>query len=198
MTPRLCLASLGALGAVLLLAGPGTGHAQVARDTTSAPPLRVSIGGGFVENPPFRPAGVSEIGYGANAAVEWRPLPSTPWSALRLRADGLFAHWNAEQQLAALTAGVVIRAPERWRLAPYLMAGAGGYRASRSRGIDPGWTLGAGLRLPLGDAAVLLESRVHAFRADSRGLAVAGVSPFDVGYGRWQYTATPLMLSVQF
>jgi hypothetical protein len=198
--PRPCLDRVGALAAVLLLAaGPSVGRAQAAsRDAAPEPRLRLSVGGGFAENPPFRPAGVSALGYGANAAVEWRARRAAPWSALRLRADGLVAHWGAEQHLAALTAGVVARGPERWRVAPHVMAGAGGYRASRSAEIDPGWTLGAGVRVPLGGAAFLLESRMHAFRVNSRELAAVGVSPFDLAYARWQYTATPLTFSVQF
>jgi len=54
------------------------------------------------------------------------------------------------------------------------------------------------LRVPLGEQAVLLESRIHAFDVGVRGLAAAGVSPQNVTYNRWQYTYTPLTFSIEF
>ena len=181
--------------AVLLATLPCEAFAQsAALDSAAAPRLRYSFGGGLVESPPFGGSGPgSGAGYHLTTAAELR----TPWSPLHLRVDGLFANWANDQRLSALTAGLAVRAPERWRAAPYLLGGAGGY-ASRVGGVARGWTLGAGLRVPLGTRAFLLESRMHAFDVGERGLVRSGASPMSPGYNRWQYTYAPLSFSVQF
>jgi hypothetical protein len=174
---------------------PTVAGGQGAPTQEAVPPrLRLSVGGGLAENAPFGGHGPGNLGYHLNAAAEVR----TPWSPLRLRADGLFANWGDGQHYAGLTGGLVARAPERWRAAPYLMAAAGGYASAVAGGVAPGWTLGGGVRVPLGARAVLVESRMHAFDVGARGLARAGVTPFSTGYGRWQYTYTPLSFGIQF
>jgi hypothetical protein len=61
------------LTAVLLPAAPVAGHAQsTIRDSASTRLLRISIGGGFAENSPFRLAVVSSVGYNVGAGVEVR------------------------------------------------------------------------------------------------------------------------------
>jgi hypothetical protein len=189
-----CTSQLRAGALALLLALPlCEARAQSdASSSTLTSRLRFSVGGGFADSPPVGGSGSGTLGYHLTAAAEHR----TAWSPLHLRVDGLFAHWDNDQRLSALTGGVVLRAPERWRAAPHLLAGAGGY-ASRAGGLAHGWTLGAGVRVPLGARAILVESRMHAFDVGERGLARSGVSPGSV-YGTWQYTYMPLSFSVQF
>jgi hypothetical protein len=156
--------------------------------------LRFAIGGGFAESAPFGGRGVGNIGYNFSGALE----RTTSIPGLRLRTDGSFSNWGGGQHLAALSAGAALRAPDRWRVAPALIAVAGGYLTSGSTRVNPGWSLGAGLRMPVGDKALLLESRIHAFDVGMRGLTTARVSPFNAAYNRWQYTYTPLTFSIQF
>jgi len=184
----------GTLAALLATIPCGARAQSDAPSTTIPRRLRFSIGGGFADSPPFGGSGPgSNLGYHLTSAAELR----TGWSPLHLRADGLFAQWSNDQRLSALTGGVVIRAPERWRAAPHLLAGAGGY-ASRAGGLARGWTLGAGVRVPLGIRALLVESRMHAFDVGEDGLARSGAPLGNSGYSRWQYTYMPLSFSVQF
>jgi hypothetical protein len=181
--------------AVLLTAAAGDARAQSGADgITETPRLRYSLGGGIADSPPFGGSGpASSLGYHLTGAAELR----TRWSPLRLRADGLFAQWGNDQRVSALTGGLVVRAPERWRAAPFLLGGAGGY-ASRGGGIARGWNLGAGLRVPLGVRAIIVESRMHAFDVGEGGLARSGTSLANPAYNRWQYTYMPLSFSLQF
>lgn len=184
---------------ILSLEAPSGGglNAQVTSRADSLRPSRVTylIGGGFAENPPFGGGGAGSIGYAATAAVEVR----APLSVFRLRGEGLFASWGNDQRVSAVTASVLAQAPVRWRAAPYLLAGAGGYAASRSGGsLERGWTLGAGVRIPVGRQGVLVESRIHALLVSESSLQRAGVSTLDVHNTPWQYTFTPLTFAIQF
>jgi hypothetical protein len=139
-------------------------------------------------------AGASEIGYAALATLEVR----TPVHILRIRADGLFANWGgSDQRLTSLTASVVGAPPVRWRAAPYVMAGGGGY-AVPNQAVSRGWTLGAGLRFPAERSVFFVESRVHAFDIGESGLRRSGLSPSNATYNRWRYTYTPLVFGIQF
>lgn len=143
------------------------------------------IGGGFSRGP-SSPYG-SSIGYHLLGTLE---LPS-PTRFFRLRTDGLFAEWGAGR-VTSLTGNVVFTPIAGKRVAPYVLAGAGGY-ASQGSGIDPGWTLGAGLRLPGELRSIVLESRMHVFRAHERpfpGVMATGKN--------WQYLFTPIGFAIQF
>jgi len=148
----------------------------------------LGIGGGF-SRASSSPYGSSTIGYHLLGTLEF---PS-PTRFLRLRTDGLFAEWGAGR-LTSLTGNVLFTPIAGKRVAPYVLAGAGGY-ASQGLGINPGWTLGAGLRLPGELRSIILESRMHVFRAHERPFP--GV--VDTGTGKnWQYLFTPIGFAIQF
>jgi hypothetical protein len=174
---------------------PARVQCQSGADPIASPAsFRFFIGGGFAEGAPFTGAGVGDIGYNFSGAVERR----TRLPGLRLHTDAFFANWGSDQHVAAVSAGLALHAPDRWRIAPAVIATTGVYRTSRVDRMNPGWSLGAGLRVPLGERALLLESRIHAFDVGERGLAASGVSPQSVKYDRWQYTYTPLTFSIEF
>jgi hypothetical protein len=146
----------------------------------------LGIGGGFSRGP-SSPYGSSTIGYHLLGTLEF---PS-PTRFLRLRTDGLFADWGAGR-VTSLTGNVLFTPISGKRVAPYVLAGAGGY-ASQGSGIKPGWTLGAGLRLPGELRTIILESRMHVFRAHERPFP--GVMGTD---NNWRYVFTPIGFAIQF
>jgi hypothetical protein len=94
--------------------------------------------------------------------------------------------------VTSLTANVLFTPISGKRVAPYVLAGAGGY-ASQGSGIKPGWTLGGGLRLPGELRSIILESRMHVFRAHERTF------PGLMGMQNdWQYLFTPIGFAIQF
>lgn len=175
---RVALFSGALIAAGLLGASPAS--AQAAADGIS-----LGIGGGFALGPSSPYA--SSFGYHLLGTLEF---PS-PVRAFRLRADGLFAHWEADR-VSSLTANVLFTPISGKRVAPYVLAGAGAY-ASPGLGVNPGWTLGAGLRLPGELRSIILESRMHVFRARERSFP--GVMGTD---NNWQYVFTPIGFAIQF
>jgi hypothetical protein len=168
-------------------------HAQSSpAEPARTSPITFAIGGGFAQRAPFAPAGVGEIGYAAQANVEWR----TPLRMFSLRGESMFANWGSDHRVTALTAGVVAAPSLRSPVLPYLVAGGGAY-ATTGAGRSPGWTLGAGLRVPMGQRSFVIESRIHAIDVGLDG-ARRGVQPFSTAYNRWQYTYTPLLFGIGF
>ncbi|HZF68861.1 MAG TPA: hypothetical protein VEZ47_12540 [Gemmatirosa sp.] len=183
------------------LALPSGTHAQPAV-VDSAPRVRLSIGGGFAEGPPIPLGGVGSLGYSVQAGAE----VGLPVPGLHLRADALVSQWGrgpglGAHRMGALTAALVARAPARWRAAPYVLGGGGGYAVNASGGSPaPGWTLGAGVQVPVGRRAFFIESRMHAFNLGTR----VNTPEWEqrqlrgVGFERWQYTYTPLSVGFRF
>jgi hypothetical protein len=174
-------------------------HAPV-RD--AAPRVRMSVGGGFADSPPLPPGGVGSLGYSVQAGAEvGLPLPG-----LHLRADALMSQWSrgpggGVHRMSAATAALVARAPVRWRAAPYVLAGGGGYAVNaRGGSLAPGWTLGAGVEVPVGSRAIFLESRVHAFNLGTRTNTPEWEQRrlLGVGFERHQSTFTPLSIGFRF
>jgi hypothetical protein len=85
----------------------------------------------------------------------------------------------------------------QWPAVPYVLAGAGAYAAPGS-GLGRGWTLGAGIRIPVARQSFFFESRIHALHTGARGLERAGLVPADMKYDVWQYMYTPIIFGIQF
>jgi len=129
------------------------------------------------------------MGYHALATLELR----TPFTPLRMRADGLFADWGGAR-MSALTANMVLSPLPGAQAAPYALVGAGGYDVAGAR-PEGGFTLGVGIRLPSATRAVFIESRLHRFRRDRDA-----INPAYAAYERdqWRTIWTPLSLGIQF
>ena len=179
------------LVSLLVLAAAPLG-AQSASDSAAPRRLTFGIEGGFAQSPPLGPLGPGAVGYAAQAVAELRtPLP---W--VRLRGDGLFASWGADQRLTALTAGLVVEPATRWRALPFVSGSGGGY-ALPGVGRAPGWSLGAGVRVPIGRQSFVVESRMHAILVGDEAVRAA-LGGGWAGGDRWRYTFTPLLLGVRF
>jgi hypothetical protein len=122
----------------------------------------------------------------------------TPWRVARVRLDGMFADWGGAVEsgpVASVTLNAVATPFPKASVAPYLLAGAGGYRPSGSV-IQSGWTVGAGLRLG-GARAVSLETRLHSYvqpNSERKNF-------FErVGYfpDKWVEMWAPIAVAVQF
>ena len=160
----------------------------------SAPPRRLTFGieGGVAQSPPLGPLGPGAVGYAAQAVAELRtPLP---WA--RVRGDGLFANWGGDQRLTALSAGLVVEPTTRWRALPFVSGSGGGY-AVPGVGRAPGWSLGAGVRVPLGRQSFVIESRMHAILVGDEAVR-RSLGGGWAGGDRWRYTFTPVLLGVRF
>lgn len=184
-------AVLAAAAALSTLVPPGAAAQSV--DTAAGAPPRVTfgLGGGFAQNPPFYNFSPSSAtGYAARANLELR----TPVPFLGLRGEGLLAAWSGGQRMGALTVSAVAAPAVRWRAVPYVVGGGGGYALRNGGGLRPGWTLGAGLRVPIGRQALVLETGMHVIDTGDR-LAPPNVSPAPQ---RWQYTYTPLTIGWRF
>jgi hypothetical protein len=183
------------------LALPSGTHAQPAV-VDSAPRVRLSIGGGFAESPPIPLGGVGSLGYSVQAGAE----VGLPVPGLHLRTDALLSQWArgpglGAHRMGALTAALVARAPARWRAAPYVLGGGGGYAVNASGGsLAPGWTVGAGVLVPVGRRAFFIESRMHAVNLGTRVNTPEWEQRrlLSVGFERWQYTYTPLSVGFRF
>lgn len=176
---RVARFSLALMAAGVIGASPASAQAAAEEG------FSLGIGGGFSKGP-SAPYG-SSIGYHLLGTLEF---PS-PVRAFRLRTDGLFADWGAGR-LSALTGNLLFTPVSGKRVAPYVLAGAGAY-ASPGTGIMPGWTLGAGLRLPGELRSIILESRMHVFRTDGSNI----YRPYDLE-DRWRYVITPIGFAIQF
>ena len=152
---------------------------------TRANDFSLGLGGGFARGS-TSPFNSTNFGYYVLSTLEF---PS-PLRAFRPRADLLFADWG--EHVTALTANVIVNPITGRRVSPYLLAGAGAYSMPGSA-IKPGWTLGAGLRLPGDLRAITIESRVHAFlRGSQQNLPASGTD------SRWRYVWAPIGLGIQF
>ena len=198
MSQRFLVAVVAAriLSALLLLASARLeAQAPTRVDSTVAPRVAFNVGGGFTEDPPFGNYAGSSVGYTATAALETR----LPLSWLRIRGEAGFSSWGNDNHLTAFTASAVGLSPFRWRATPYLLGGGGIYAVSRTGVFQRGWTVGAGLRVPLGvSRAILLESRAHGYFVGAAGLRRSGLDFSDVHYNPWQYSFTPFGIVVQF
>ncbi len=164
-------------------------------DSSVAPRVAFNVGGGFTENPPLGRYSGSSVGYTAAVALETR----LPLSWLRLRGEAAFSSWGGDTHLTAFTASALGLSPFRWRATPYLLGGGGMYAVSRTGSFERGWTVGAGLRVPLGaNRAILLESRTHGYFVGAGALRRTGLAIDDVHYNPWQYSFTPFSVIVQF
>ncbi len=166
--------------------------AQTASDSASPRRLTFGIEGGFAQVPPLGTSRVGPIGYAAQAVAELR----TPLAGLRLRGDGLFANWGDDRYLTALTVGLLAEAPVHWPALPFLTGSGGGY-ALPGVGRAPGWSLGAGVRVPLGRQSFVIESRLHAILVGDEAVR-RSLGGGWAGGDRWRYTYTPVLLGVRF
>jgi hypothetical protein len=183
------------LSAALLVASPlAAASAQTAASDSAPPRVSYHVGGGFAQNAPIGGPTVAALGYAGQASVEVR----TPARFLALRAEGLFADWGSSQRFGALTASVVAMPTVRWRAVPYLVAGGGAYALSRGGGVAPGYTLGVGLQVPLGQRAFFVESRLHSLNIGEDGVRRSGLDRTELGTNRLRGTATPLILGFKF
>ncbi len=194
---RFVLGQTSLLLAALAMAPRASAQAPLAAapavDGAAPPRVSFGVGGGFADGPPFG-RGPGDIGYAALATAELR----TPLRALRLRGEGLFANWGSNRRVSALTASALALPPVRWPALPYLLGGGGAYTMGDDAGLSPGWTLGAGLRIPAGRRAFFVESRLHAINVGQRGLDRSGLPAYARLYRRWQHTYTPLTFGLQF
>jgi len=130
---------------------------QSAHDSLPAgigqPLLQASLGGGFAKTS-STPLNSTTRGYNLQAALAVR----TPLEAVRLRVDGLFSDAGTTR-VEAVTAGAVLSASSRWAVAPFVLAGVGGYVENGGH-LTAGWNLGLGVSR----GALFIESRVHAYR----------------------------------
>ena len=142
MTLVICVAAL------LLIVGGTPAVAQL--QTT------LDIGAGL--------AGAKGTGAGAVAQLgaEIRP----PRSPVGLRFDGSYHHWAdgflnglGDYRAVAATTSLVYHVPTR-QVRPYVLAGGGVY-ALQGEHAQVGWTVGAGLEVPLRRYSLLGEVRGH-------------------------------------
>ena len=186
-TLAVALVAASATGTLRAQEARATRSPQAAPDTATLPALTFGLSGGFASHSPLRPPGATDgLGYVAQAQVELR----TPLRALHLRGEGMFARWANGERVSALTAGLVARPAARWRLLPYAVGGGGVYFPDGA-GAAPGWTLGAGLDVPLGRRALFLESRMHALDVGPGGPGVRAGQ-------RGRYVFAPLAFGIRF
>ena len=129
-----------------------------ASDTVPERLVLFSLGGGFAKAS-STPRSNSTQGYSLQATASLR----TPIPLLRLRADGLFGDAGVTQ-LKAFTGSALLSAPNRWAVAPYVMAGGGAYAEQGDR-MTAGWNVGAGFSVEMGrKTRLFMEARMHAYR----------------------------------
>lgn len=176
---RFARCSFATITAVVL--GGSSASAQAAAEGFS-----LGIGGGFSQGPASAYGPRGTIGYHFLGTLEF---PS-PVRAFRLRSDGLFADWGGGR-VGALTGNLIFTPISGRRVAPYVLAGGGGY-VGQGSGVKPGWNVGAGLRLPGELRTIVLESRMHVFRAQDRYPGLIGTD------NKWKYVFTPIGFAIQF
>jgi hypothetical protein len=200
MRIRLRFVSLpGLLTTAFLLVNSGRIiHAQAApmqADTMRVPRVSYIVGGGFANEAPFDRFGAHNIGYAGTVAVQAR----TPLPGLRMRVEGLFADWGDNQRVTSVFLSALAEPSFRWRAVPYVLAGAGAYSATSSGGrASRGWTVGAGVNIPMGRQAFFFESRMYGLHTGEGGLQRAGIRPEDLKYDSWQYMSTPITFGIRF
>jgi hypothetical protein len=184
--------------AFLLVICTGIVHAQAAPmqpDTMRVPRVSYIVGGGFAKDAPFDRLGAYDIGYTGTLAVEAR----TPLPGLRMRVEGLFADWGDNQRVTSVALSALAQPSFRWRAVPYVLAGAGAYSATSSGGrASRGWTVGAGVNIPVGRQSFFFESRMYGLHTGEGGLQRAGIRPEDLKYDSWQYMSTPITFGIRF
>jgi hypothetical protein len=134
----------------------------------------------------------NETGFHAAATIDLR----TPVSALRLRAEGLYANWGGVgvNRFSSILASAVVSPFPHAKVSPYAIAGAGGY-ANFGDGMRAGWSLGLGVRLPTA-THLLVESRVHAFTWNGSDLPLG--HPAYTTSDKWKYVWLPLGFGIRF
>ena len=148
---------VGSASLVGLRAGAQQTTAQDSLSRVATPIVQAMVGGGFAKTS-STPLNPNTHGFNLQAGLAIR----TPLAPLRLRVDGLYSE-GGRTRVEAFTAGAMLSAPARWTIAPFLLAGGGGY-AENGAGLTSGWNLGAGVNLRTGRLALFMESRVHAYR----------------------------------
>lgn len=170
-------------------------HAAMAQDGfagVTSRPVIFGVSAGVTRGPSTSAVSPGGIGYQFQASLESRPI----LRVLSLRADGVFADWGPDR-MTALTANAVLMPIPRLPVAPYLMAGGGAYTGP-GQGIEPGWTVGAGLRVRTSARmAISLESRVHVHR-DARYNRIVPVPQALWGTQPYRYVWQPFSLGVRF
>ena len=153
--------------------------------------ISLGVGGGFARS------NTLGLGYELTSTLEL----SSPVSAVRPRFDLVLADFNRGPSLVALSANALVTAFSSARVAPYLLAGVGGYMEETSRPPKFGGTLGLGLRLPGQLRSVVIESQVHAYLladpwAEFRSASSQGVVTGPTSRNRilWK----PIGVTIQF
>jgi len=160
-----------------------TTRSGIAQQDTQRP-LTVSVAGGLA-------LASRETGFHASAAINVR----TPVSPLSLRAEALRAEWGGVgvTRFSAILASAIVSPFRNARVAPYAIAGAGGYWDFGNR-TRAGWSLGVGARVPA--TRVLVESRLHAFTWNGSGLPLG--HPGYTTSNEWKYVWLPISLGIRF
>jgi hypothetical protein len=186
----------GLPAALLIIAASVVGAQQGPQDSVSRvvsqPFLQASIGGGFARAS-ASPVSTGVHGFSLQAALAIR----TPLQPLRFRVDGSLSDAGSTR-VSAFTAGVMLSAPARWNVAPFLMAGGGGY-AQKGASLTSGWNLGLGVNLRAGSQTLFMESRVHAYRdrlAGQRWVVPNGV--VSARHEAYTYLWHPLSFGFRF
>jgi hypothetical protein len=161
-----------------------TTRSAIAQHNTQRP-LAISVAGGLV-----RASG--ETGFHASASINVR----TPLRPLSLRAEGLHAEWGGVGVTGfnSILASAVVSPFANASVAPYVVAGAGGYWGFGDR-TRAGWSVGLGVRLPTA-THLLLESRVHSFTYDGSDLPLG--HPGRTTSDKWKYAWLPVSLGIRF
>lgn len=181
-------------GGAAVAAAALSAQTAVAQATAPDPPrerlLLGGIAGGFAQGPASL-YDARTIGYNLQASLALR----TPVRLLRVRTDAGFMNWGANR-LTAVTINALLTPSLRSGVRPYALVGGGAYSELGS-GTAGGWSVGAGLRVPMHRSALLLESRVHHFR-DTR---FGEVRPYPLSLeerGRGRVIWTPVTFGVEF
>lgn len=179
------MVAMGARVALAVIAAIAfTTGSAIAQQNTKRP-LTISVAGGLA-------IASGETGFHASAAVNFR----TPVSPLRLRVEGLRAEWGGVgvTRFSSILASAIVSPFPHARVAPYAIAGAGGYWDFGNR-TRAGCSFGLGIRFP--DAThFLLESRVHAFPHDGSDLPLG--HPGYTTSDKWKYAWLPVSLGIRF
>jgi hypothetical protein len=176
---------MGARVALAVMAAIAFTTRSVIAQQNTQPPLSISVAGGLA-------LASGETGFHASAAINFR----TPLSPLSLRAEGLRAEWGGVgvTRFSSILASAIVDPVPNARVAPYAIAGAGGYWDFGNR-TRAGWSLGLGVRFP-NATRVLLESRVHAFPHDGSDLPLG--HPGYTTSDKWKYAWLPVSFGIRF
>jgi len=159
-----------ALAGMALVSLPFAARAQVA---TAVKPVQFGIAGGAALPTSDLSDGVS-TGWNATGTVAFNPtlIP------LGVRIDGAYNRFGAKGGVdgnlafTSLTGNLLYKIPAA-AVSPYLIGGAGWYRASASSGgvsvADNhfGWNVGGGLSMPLSGFDTFIEARYNQVQGDN-------------------------------